>query len=292
MALTTKQWAIGVGILITTALAGLAWAFKPTAAQWVEVPEPRDSDAQFFYERSLSTANNLVQKRRVLVNYKERTQRNEASFVYEYEFDCFTERYRAEGAKTYFSANGKGEVIREIPKERLGMAGGFGVQAVQRELCAKAKGNLNSQESYSIGMWDFSMHAFLNCQHHRNKDTKAFLNKIRSSVKPVAKVDGAFRWSAQGQMGGYEINLPVNAISLGVCDASGDSSCGAAGLTALHVSWPVETTKIKLKQYRRNNSDFTVEKRDAESGATLQPVLSVDPKDPKGSILYCDSGRV
>lgn len=272
--------------------AGLAWAFKPVAAQWVHVPEPKDEDAQFFYERTLSTPNNLVQRRSVLVNYKDRTERNEASMVYDFEFDCFTDRYQAQSAKSYFSANGKGEVIREFVKDRLGMAGGFGVRAVQRELCSKVLGKLSGQEPYAIGMWDFPLHSFIDCKHHRSKDNQSFLQNIRKNVKPIEQGDGAFKWKARGETGGYEINLPVSAVSLGVCNASGDSDCGAASFIALHVAWPLDIAKARLKQYRRNGKDFTQESRDAESGATLRAVLATDPKNPQASVLYCDSGGV
>lgn len=289
--MNAKKWALPGGLAVLL-VAGAAWALKSDAVQWIHVPEPRDEHAQFFYERSLTTSNSLVQRRRVLVNYKERGSRNEASFIYDYEFDCFTDRYEAQGAKSYFSANGKGEIIREYPKERLGMSGGLGVQAVQRELCSKVTANLSGQEPYAIGLWDLPLHSFLECQHRRYKDGRNLFERIRSRVNPIEKKDSGFTYQAKGEIGGYEINMPVRAITLGVCNASGESACGAASFVALHVDWPVDATRARLKNYRRSGKDFTVESREAESGATRRPVLIADPKNPKGSVLYCDAGNL
>jgi len=234
----------------------------------------------------------VTQRRRVLVNLRERTQRNEASFIYEYEFDCLTERYVAHGARSYFSANGTGEVIREFVKDQRGMAGGFGVQAVQRELCANGLRDLAAQPPYAIGVWDLSLQSVLKCRLPVDKDGREFLARVRQRVKPLGKSEQAYTYAARGQMGGYEINMPVGGLVLGVCNASGEVACGAASFVGLKVDWPAEVTRERLRSYRRSGVDYTAEARDKDSGSTLRPVLVADPANPKGSLLYCDSGNL
>lgn len=273
-------------------VAGALWASQRSRIQWVPVPEPRDRHATFFYERQLTSPQSVLQRRRVLVNHVERTERNEASMVYDIEFDCLTERHDTLSAQSTFKTNGEGEVIRKYVKEQLGMTGGLGIAAVRRVLCAEGLRDLQAQASYAVHMADFPLHSFLKCASRGHKDSRQHLERVRERVKPAEKKDGAFVYTARGQMGGYEINLPVSALEAGVCDAAGSTACGSASFLAMKVDWPLEVARDKLRNYRRSGIDYTVESRDPESGSTLRPVLVTHPNDAQASYLYCDSGNL
>ena len=275
-------------LLLGAALAGCS---NRDAPEWVKVDAPQDPHNAFFFEGRRQAPQSVIQKARILVNHGERSARNEASTVYEVEFDCLTGRHETRGAKTYFSRDGAGEMIRDLSKSGWGITGGFGFNAVRDRLCGEGLRDLSAQTPYAVGVWDLDLLGFLACRLG-DRETRDLIERIRARVNPLERRDGAFVYRATGETGGYEINLPVSRLMLGVCDRSGDVACGAAHLLALQVDWPLEQTRDRLHAYRRSGIDYTRETQDEDTGATLRPVLVANPQDPKSSLLFCDAGRL
>jgi hypothetical protein len=83
------------------------------------------------------------------------------------------------------------------------------------------------------------------------------------------------------------LGLPVTAIVIGVCDTNGERACGWGSYLAIVTPIPFEDARKQLKN--RTGIDYTKEKRDAEAGVTLQPVLS-GSRSGNETALICDPG--
>lgn len=280
-----------LGASLIAATLGAGWLYQHHF-RWVAVAVPQDRHNAFHYERSLSTPQSLRQERKVLVNLRERSARLEASFIYDYTFDCLFERAEVRGATSYFSADGRGEVIRRYEDVGLAMAGSIGIRAVMREVCAQGLRDIEAQTDSVFGMWDFSVHHFLTCSSGVIPEQRTFLEKVRTRVRASRKTDDAWFYDTTGEIGGYELKLPVTQLTLGVCDKSGETACGWAAYTAVTIRLPVAEVRRRLYAYRRSGVDYTVEARTGEHRGTARPLLIADPKDKNLSHLVCDNGSL
>ncbi len=84
------------------------------------------------------------------------------------------------------------------------------------------------------------------------------------------------------------LGIPTKELMVGVCDESGEQSCGWGSARVYILDLPFKDAKSKLKN--KYKIDFTIEKRDEEAEATERPVLL--KLDEHSSSLSCDPGSL
>lgn len=108
-------------------------------------------------------------------------------------------------------------------------------------------------------------------------------DRLITAGKPVKKEKDAWTYAIKSEVMG----LPVKAIKIGVCDASGSQACGWGSYFAVVIAKPLKEAKSHLKKIM--GIDFTKEKRSEDTEVTLRPVLTSGKKSDE-SILFCDPG--
>lgn len=109
------------------------------------------------------------------------------------------------------------------------------------------------------------------------------MNRLMNSGSPEKKEDSAWTYHIKSEV----LGLPAHEMQIGVCDISGERSCGWGSYIAVVVSSPLEMAKKYLLE--KFGTDFTKVSREKEFNITLRPVL-VKGKNSGESVLFCDPG--
>ena len=130
----------------------------------------------------------------------------------------------------------------------------------------------------------------INSKEFKGFDKCNISNKLSNTIyrlmatgKPIKKEKDALAYAIKSEVMG----LPVKAIKIGVCDASGSQACGWGSYLAVVIAKPLKEARDYLK--KKTGIDFTKEKRSEDSEVTLRPVLTSGEKSDE-SILFCDPG--
>lgn len=138
-----------------------------------------------------------------------------------------------------------------------------------------------STGTYTINSQEFA--GFEQCQiSDRLAET---IKGLMASQKPLQKSDIAWSFAIATELFG----LPAKELQVGVCDASGERSCGWGSYLAVVLAKPIGETKKHL--HKRFGADLTKEVRDQEFQVTLRPVLAKG-KRRNESLLFCDPGNL
>jgi hypothetical protein len=124
---------------------------------------------------------------------------------------------------------------------------------------------------------------FIHCGE--SKEMGALVEALMASDKAREKTDAYFAFPIKGTV----LGLPFSEIWIGVCNKSGELSCGWAIFRSFTIDMPLAKAKAKLKA--KFGVDFTVEKRDDDAGVTERPILA-KTKSGEATVLYCDSGAL
>lgn len=114
---------------------------------------------------------------------------------------------------------------------------------------------------------------------------KETLNRLMASAKPVKKEESAWTYQINAEVFGF----PAHELQIGVCDISGERSCGWGSFIAIVLAKPLEEVKKHLIE--KLGTDFTKEEREKEFNVTLRPVLAKGKKVSE-SVLFCDPGNL
>jgi hypothetical protein len=118
-----------------------------------------------------------------------------------------------------------------------------------------------------------------------SKKLSRTFERLIAGERPLKKEEGAWTYAVKSHI----LDLPVKAVAIGVCDASGERACGWGSYVAVVIAKPFIEAREHLK--RRTGMDFTEEKRDEETEVTLRPILAA-AKTANESILFCDPGNL
>lgn len=276
---------------IVAAATAVAFLYR-NELRWIPISSPDDRYIDAFYERKFWPDQTIRPTRRILYNLRERGDKSEASHIYEFEFDCFHERSEAKKGVWYFNKFGQGDEMRTVQKG-LWNVGGIAVGKAMKEICAPIMANPGRRAAENVPPWNFPFSRFLTCSQNTSADGRKHLEAMRARLVPLAKKDGAWTYKTEGQVSLHSQNFPVSATLLGVCSRDGESGCGQASYTALHLNMKADDARNRLRLLGNNwGQDYTVELRDPESQVTRRPVLVADPDDRQKSYLYCDSGSL
>ena len=128
-----------------------------------------------------------------------------------------------------------------------------------------------------------AFHCFERCEISR--ELSDVRNRLIADGKPLREKEGVWIYAIKSQIMG----LPVKAIEIGVCDASGERACGWGSYVAAVIAQPLKETKDHLE--KKTGIDFTKEKRHEETEVTLRPILEAG-STANESILFCDPGSL
>jgi len=124
---------------------------------------------------------------------------------------------------------------------------------------------------------------FLQCGE--SKEMRALMEALMASGKAREKTDSYFSFAIKGSV----LGLPFSELWIGVCNKTGERSCGGGAYPSFIIDMPLGKAKAKLKS--RYGVDFTVAKRDNEADATERPLLT-KTQSGNASALSCDAGSL
>lgn len=163
--------------------------------------------------------------------------------------------------------------------QRLILASVLVMMLVSAAIAAETSIKNNNENTYSIGSQDFD-----EFEHCKVSDKLAEAIKVLMyEGKPEKKEKTAWTYSIKAEV----LELPANAMLIGVCDVSGERGCGWGSFLAVVIAKPLEEVKKHLK--KKFGDDFTNQKREKEHNVTLRPVLARGKRVGE-SILFCDPG--